>query len=246
MDLCAVPLLSALFAGCTPPMPLATGYVEGEYVQIAPVSTAQLLNLTAAAGDRVEAGQPLVALEKRDAEISLAQAEAALSRASARHRMWCAAGWRQKPRAWSAGPRWPKASKSACPAPSALRPPGPESRGRFRGRWPRSHRTWSGHGPPAWPDRPRPASRVPTRIAARVRRPARVSALRPGCASGSRPGSARPSSPRVSAGSAPSGNRIPPPRPRCPPAALPRATAPRHSSAGFAHRSAPVRDRCRA
>jgi HlyD family secretion protein len=81
MDLCAVPLLSALFASCAPQIPLATGYVEGEYVQIASVSTAQLLTLSVAAGDRVNQGQLLVELEKRDAEIALAQAEAALSRA---------------------------------------------------------------------------------------------------------------------------------------------------------------------
>jgi HlyD family secretion protein len=81
MFLCAIPLVSALFASCDPPMPLATGYVEGEYVQIASVSTAQILQLTVAAGDRVESGQPLVALEKRDAEIALAQAEATLSKA---------------------------------------------------------------------------------------------------------------------------------------------------------------------
>jgi HlyD family secretion protein len=81
MDICAVPLLSALFASCTPPMPLATGYVEGEYVQIASVSTAQVLTLSVATGDRVGEGQVLVALERRDTEIALAQAEAALSRA---------------------------------------------------------------------------------------------------------------------------------------------------------------------
>ena len=62
-------------------MPFATGYVEGNYVQIAPVATAQILALTVTSGDRVASGQPLVALEKRDAEIALAQAEAALSRA---------------------------------------------------------------------------------------------------------------------------------------------------------------------
>lgn len=81
MFLCAVPLVSWLFASCEPPMPFATGYVEGNYVQIAPVATAQILALTVTSGDRVASGQPLVALEKRDAEIALAQAEAALSRA---------------------------------------------------------------------------------------------------------------------------------------------------------------------
>lgn len=81
MGVCAVPLLSALFASCTPPMPLATGYVEGEYVQIAAVSTAQILAVPVRAGDRVAAGQALVDLERRDAEIALSQADAALARA---------------------------------------------------------------------------------------------------------------------------------------------------------------------
>lgn len=78
---CAIPLVSWLFASCEPPMPFATGYVEGNYVQIASVATAQILALTVTSGDRVASGQPLVALEKRDVEIALVQAEAALSRA---------------------------------------------------------------------------------------------------------------------------------------------------------------------
>lgn len=79
---CAIPLVSWLFAACEPPMPFATGYVEGEYVQIAPVATAQILALSVTSGDRVTSGQRLVELEHRDAEIALAQAEAALSRAA--------------------------------------------------------------------------------------------------------------------------------------------------------------------
>ncbi|MBE0555434.1 MAG: HlyD family efflux transporter periplasmic adaptor subunit [Rhodobacteraceae bacterium] len=81
MDLCFLPLVSALFAGCAPPMPLATGYVEGEYVQIASVATAQIVDLPVRSGDRVATGAVLAELEKRDSEIALAQAEAALSRA---------------------------------------------------------------------------------------------------------------------------------------------------------------------
>lgn len=80
MFLCSVPLLSALFASCTPPMPLATGYVEGDYVQISALSTAQILTLSVASGDRVTIGQTLVDLETRDAQIGQAQAKAALSR----------------------------------------------------------------------------------------------------------------------------------------------------------------------
>jgi len=81
MDLCFLPLVSALFAGCAPPMPLATGYVEGEYVQIASVATAQIVNLPVRSGDRVATGAVLAELEKRDSEIALALAEAALARA---------------------------------------------------------------------------------------------------------------------------------------------------------------------
>lgn len=80
MDLCFLPLLSSLLATCAPPMPLATGYVEGEYVQIAAVATAQVNALSVRSGDRVAAGDPMVDLERQDAEIALAQAEAALSR----------------------------------------------------------------------------------------------------------------------------------------------------------------------
>ena len=79
--LCSLPLVSALFAACAPPMPFATGYVEGEYVLIAPVATAQIGQLSVARGDRVEAGQLLAEMERRDAEIALEQSRAALARA---------------------------------------------------------------------------------------------------------------------------------------------------------------------
>ncbi|MBS0564143.1 MAG: HlyD family efflux transporter periplasmic adaptor subunit [Proteobacteria bacterium] len=81
MFLCAVPVLSALIASCGAPPPLATGYVEGDYVLIAPVATATIDSLAVARGDRVVAGQPLASLERRDAEIALAEARAAVARA---------------------------------------------------------------------------------------------------------------------------------------------------------------------
>ncbi|MCU9848276.1 HlyD family efflux transporter periplasmic adaptor subunit [Defluviimonas sp. WL0024] len=79
--ICTVPLLSALFTVCAPPPPFATGYVEGEYVLIAPVATAQIEALNVARGDRVEAGAVLAEMERRDAEIALAEARAALAQA---------------------------------------------------------------------------------------------------------------------------------------------------------------------
>lgn len=81
MLICTIPLLSALFAACAPLPPFATGYVEGDYVLIAPVTTAQIDTLAVARGDRVSAGQLLVGLESRDAEIAVEQAGAALARA---------------------------------------------------------------------------------------------------------------------------------------------------------------------
>lgn len=81
MFVCSIPLISALFAACMPPPPFATGYAEGEYVLLAPVSTAQIAGLSVARGDHIKAGQVLVEMEQQDAEIALAQAEAASSRA---------------------------------------------------------------------------------------------------------------------------------------------------------------------
>lgn len=81
MFVCAVALISALFSACTPLPPFATGYAEGEYVLIAPVSTAQISGLSVARGDHVAAGQGLVAMERQDAEIAVAQPETAAPRA---------------------------------------------------------------------------------------------------------------------------------------------------------------------
>ncbi|WJS86632.1 HlyD family efflux transporter periplasmic adaptor subunit [Paracoccus sp. TOH] len=80
--LCSFGFLAALFAQCGPPPPLGTGYVEGEYVQIAPVAAARVETLAVQRGDRVEAGQAVAMLESRDAALALAAARAAESRAA--------------------------------------------------------------------------------------------------------------------------------------------------------------------
>ncbi len=79
--LCTLPLAGLLFASCGPPDPFATGYVEGEFTLVAPVATAQIVEVPVARGDRVEAGGLLAQLEERDAEIAVAEAEAALAQA---------------------------------------------------------------------------------------------------------------------------------------------------------------------
>ncbi|NJN46053.1 MAG: HlyD family efflux transporter periplasmic adaptor subunit [Candidatus Competibacteraceae bacterium] len=79
--LCAIPFIGSLLSACDLPQPLAVGYVEGEYVLIAPIETAQIIALEVQRGDKIIANQPLVQLERRDAEIAVAQARAAVAQA---------------------------------------------------------------------------------------------------------------------------------------------------------------------
>jgi HlyD family secretion protein len=79
--ICEIPLLASFFAACAAPAPLATGYVEGQFLLIAPVASAQVRSIEVRRGAAVAAGQTLAIMERRDAEIALAEAEAALARA---------------------------------------------------------------------------------------------------------------------------------------------------------------------
>lgn len=79
--LCSIPLAASLFSSCAAPDPLAVGYVEGEYVLLAPMEAAQVETLTVKRGDRFTPGQELVKLETRDASIAVTQADAALATA---------------------------------------------------------------------------------------------------------------------------------------------------------------------
>ena len=81
--LCAIPLAASLFSACGPAAPLAVGYVEGEFVLLAPIETAQVETVSVRRGDRVEAGKVVATLERGDAEIAVADAEAGLARAKA-------------------------------------------------------------------------------------------------------------------------------------------------------------------
>lgn len=81
--ICMVPLVSALFSNCAEVPPLATGYVEGEFVLIAPIETAAVAQIAVRRGQRVVAGAVLADMQRRDAEITLAQAEAEYAEAEA-------------------------------------------------------------------------------------------------------------------------------------------------------------------
>ncbi len=80
--LCALPLLARLLA-CPSPEVLAVGYVEGDYVNLAPVTSAELTEVAVRIGDRVAAGDVVARQERTDAEIALAQADAARDQAEA-------------------------------------------------------------------------------------------------------------------------------------------------------------------
>lgn len=81
--LCVIPVLASFIAGCGAPPPLAVGYVEGEYVRLAPIETAQLRSVSVRRGDRVAAGEVLAVLESDDARLAVAEAAAALDLAEA-------------------------------------------------------------------------------------------------------------------------------------------------------------------
>ena len=79
--LCAIPLIGGMLTACPDASNLAVGYAEGEFVLAAPIETAQILSVSVRRGERVASGAALAELEKKDAEISVAQARAALAQA---------------------------------------------------------------------------------------------------------------------------------------------------------------------
>ncbi len=80
---CSVPFLVWLFSACAAGAPLAVGYVEGEYVLLAPIEVAQVESIAVRRGDRVMPGKAIVTLESGDAEIAVAQAQSAVAQAEA-------------------------------------------------------------------------------------------------------------------------------------------------------------------
>ena len=80
---CTVPIIASLFASCNPVAPLAVGYVEGEFVLLAPIDVSQVTELSVKRGDRVESGSVIATLDEGDALIAVAQAEAGLAQAEA-------------------------------------------------------------------------------------------------------------------------------------------------------------------
>lgn len=76
--ICALPLIASLFSACAAPPHVAVGYVEGDFVLMAPVDSARLVSLSVRRGDRVKTGEVVATFERADAEIAVADAEGAL------------------------------------------------------------------------------------------------------------------------------------------------------------------------
>lgn len=78
-----VTLLAAVLAGCSGKSPgIYQGYVEGEYVYVAPPLGGALDKLAVARGDTVKAGQLLFELERQSEAAMLEQAEKNLAQAT--------------------------------------------------------------------------------------------------------------------------------------------------------------------
>jgi len=81
--LCMIPFAASLFNACGPVEPLAVGYVEGEYVLLAPYDVAQVVSVGVRRGDRLKAGDVAATLETDDARLAVDAAEAAHLQAKA-------------------------------------------------------------------------------------------------------------------------------------------------------------------
>jgi len=81
--LCSIPLAASLFTACGTGTPLAVGYVEGEYVLLAPIEVATVETVSVRRGERVYPGVTLAMVESGDARLAVAEAEAGLSQAQA-------------------------------------------------------------------------------------------------------------------------------------------------------------------
>jgi HlyD family secretion protein len=81
--ICALTLIARILPACAPPSNAAVGYIEGEYVNIAPIEVARVATEYVRRGDKLKAGDRIATLETTDAEIAVHNAEAALGQARA-------------------------------------------------------------------------------------------------------------------------------------------------------------------
>jgi HlyD family secretion protein len=81
--LCALPFIASLLVSCPSPDAVISGYVEGEYVSLAPIASARILEVSVRRGESVAAGQMVARLEDSDARLMLDEAQARLAESRA-------------------------------------------------------------------------------------------------------------------------------------------------------------------
>jgi HlyD family secretion protein len=81
-SLCAIKFLASILA-CAPNGATFAGYVEGEYVHLAPLDIAQIRHVQVRRGDRVRPGEAVAEVESADAELAVADSTARLAQAEA-------------------------------------------------------------------------------------------------------------------------------------------------------------------
>ena len=81
--LCSIGFVASWLTACAPANAAVVGYVEGEYVAIAPIDVARIVSLGVRRGDWVKAGDLIGAVESTDAEIAVRNAEGQLAQAKA-------------------------------------------------------------------------------------------------------------------------------------------------------------------
>ncbi|SDR13815.1 HlyD family efflux transporter periplasmic adaptor subunit [Pseudovibrio sp. Tun.PSC04-5.I4] len=77
-SLCALPFIAGWFAFCTPQPDLTAGYVEGEYLKLAPVEISEIAEVKVKEGDLIRKGDLIAVLVSSDASMKLAEANAQL------------------------------------------------------------------------------------------------------------------------------------------------------------------------
>ncbi|GHB47522.1 hemolysin secretion protein D [Pseudovibrio japonicus] len=81
LDICTIPLVAGWLSFCAPDTNLAAGYVEGEYLKLAPVELSEIADVKVEEGELVKKGQLIAELVSSDANMKLAEAKAQLQQA---------------------------------------------------------------------------------------------------------------------------------------------------------------------
>ncbi len=78
LNVCTFPIVAGWFAFCPPEPNLTAGYVEGEYLKLAPVELSEIAEVAVEEGELVHKGQLIATLVTSDANMKLAEAKAQL------------------------------------------------------------------------------------------------------------------------------------------------------------------------